>query len=470
MITVILSREIKDIISSRKFIFAFLISAILIILSFYVGARWYENNRSRYEAALSENLRQMSGITDWVMINHHIYLSPDPLAALVAGIDNDIGRDIQMYGVGELKASDSRFSDDPIFSVFHFLDLEFIFSVVLALFAILFGYNMINGEKESGTLRLVFAHALPRHQFIMGKIAGVLLAVMVPLLIPLCLGCLILILLGVPMDSEAWLRLALIIFSGMLYFAVFLLLAIFISTRTVRSAHSFLLTLIVWIFTTLVIPRAAVLLAGRLVEVPSTDELDSKKFRYRSQLWSEDIQKMNAFELPESENPQDMMDAFHRYMGELGRARNEKTDLFNQQLNEERRNRQQQQQAVAFMLARLAPSASFSLAVLRLAGTSLALKQNFLEAALLYQKSYAQFLSAKTDGMLPGAGMVFRMVTDDDQEPQPINPHELPAFTFKRPSVIEAMQQAALDISILIAFALLFFSSAYVSFLNYDVR
>ena len=223
MIKAIIYKEIKEIIRSRKFAFAFLISAILILLSFYTGARWYENGRSRYEAALSENLRQMSGITDWIMVTHHIFLPPDPLKALVTGIDNDIGRDIQMAGVGELKTTDSRFSDDPIFSIFHFLDLEFIFAVVLALFAILFGYNLINGEKESGTLRLVFAHALPRHYFIFGKMIGILLAVMVPLIIPFCLGCLVLLLLEVPMSPDAWLRLVLIIFTGMLYFAVFLL-------------------------------------------------------------------------------------------------------------------------------------------------------------------------------------------------------------------------------------------------------
>jgi ABC-type transport system involved in multi-copper enzyme maturation permease subunit len=470
MMKVIIYKEIREIISSRKFVFAFLVSSILILLSFYVGARWYENNRSRYEAAKSENLRQMSGITDWIMVNHHIYLPPDPLAALVAGIDNDIGRDIQMYATGELKSTDSRFSDDPIFSIFHFLDIEFIFSIVLALFAILFGYNLINGEKESGTLRLVFAHALPRHQFILGKMTGVLLAVMVPLLIPFCLGCLVLILLGVPMEAEAWLRLAMIILDGMLYFAVLLLLAIFISARTVRSAHAFLLTLIIWIFTTLIIPRVAVLAAGRMVTVPSTDELDSKKFRFRSQLWSEDMQKMNAFRAPETGNPQEMMDAFHKYMGELGRERNAKTDLFNRQLNEERQNRQARQQTVAFSLARLAPSTSFSLAVRQLAGTSLTLKQDFLAAARLYQESYANFLSTKTGGLLPGAGMVFRMVTDDGEEPQPINAHEIPAFVFRRPAVRQALQEAAPDIGILIVFALLFFSSAYVSFLKYDVR
>jgi len=467
MFTIILSREIRDIIGSRKFIFSFLISSILIIMSFYIGAGWYKINRSRYEAALSENIRQMSGVTDWIMVKHHVFLPPDPLTALVAGVDNDIGRDIEMFAVGELKAQDSRFSDDPIFSVFHFLDLEFVFSIVLALFAILFGYNLVNGEKEAGTLRLVFANAVPRHSFILGKMTGALLAVVVPVLIPFCIGCLLLIMMGVPMDSGAWIRLGLIIFAGLLYFGVMLLLAILLSTFTTRSSNAFLLTLVLWIFTTLIIPRTAVLIAGRLVKVPSVDELDSQKFRYRSQLWSEDMKKMNAFKLPDTGNPQEMMDAFHKYMGELGRDRNEKMDLFNQRLNEQRRNRQNSRENLAFSLARIAPAANFSLAAMHLAGTSIELKQEFLAAAGAYQQTYARFLGSKTDGMLPGGGMVFRMVSDDGQESVPINPNEIPVFEFKPMS---GGQMAGIDIIILAAFGLLFFCGAWVAFLKYDLR
>ena len=36
---------------------------------------------------------------------------------------------------------------------FRFLDLDFIFQIVLSLFAILFAYDTISGEKERGTLR-----------------------------------------------------------------------------------------------------------------------------------------------------------------------------------------------------------------------------------------------------------------------------------------------------------------------------
>ena len=53
-----------------------------------------------------------------------------------------------------------------------FLDLEFIVLIVLSLFAILFTYDAISGEKERGTLRLSFAGPVARHTYMTGKLLG----------------------------------------------------------------------------------------------------------------------------------------------------------------------------------------------------------------------------------------------------------------------------------------------------------
>ncbi|MEE8583230.1 MAG: ABC transporter permease subunit [Acidobacteriota bacterium] len=64
--------------------------------------------------------------------------------------------------------------------------------IVLSLFAILFAYNAVSGEKEQGTLRLSFSNAVPRDSYILGKAAGSFLALAIPLLILILLGCLLL--------------------------------------------------------------------------------------------------------------------------------------------------------------------------------------------------------------------------------------------------------------------------------------
>ena len=171
MFKIIFEKELKEILSSSKFIITFGVCSLLIILSFFTGAEGYKMWESRYNSQVSENLRQMSGLTDWRRINHNVYLPPQPLAALVNGVSNDIGQTMAIRGTGELKAVDSQFQENPLFAVFKFLDLEFIFQIILSLFAILFAYNAINGEKEMGTLKLSFANSLPKDSYILGKLA-----------------------------------------------------------------------------------------------------------------------------------------------------------------------------------------------------------------------------------------------------------------------------------------------------------
>ncbi|MCP4580743.1 MAG: ABC transporter permease subunit [candidate division Zixibacteria bacterium] len=471
MLNVIIEKEIREIIGSLKFAITFGACAVLIILSFYMGAKNYEISRTQYEAAKTENLRQLEGLTDWFDIEQHrIFLQPKPLASLVTGVSNDIGRTIEVTGRGELTANDSRFNDDLIYAVFRFLDLDFIFGFILSLFAILLGYNSISGEKEQGTLRLTFAGAVPRYKFILGKLIGSIVALVLPLLIAISLGYLLLIILGIPMGTEDWLRLSLIIVTGLLYAGVFLTLSVFISSLTRRSSHTFLLLLVVWIFGILIVPRASVLLAGRAVDVPSVDEISSQKNRYSSQLWQEDKTKMTGFKPDNSDDPEKMVEEFNRFMEKLADDREQKMMEFSSRLNEDRFNRQTKQQNLVFTLARISPATSMKLAATSLAGTSLDLKNHYQEEAMAYQQAYGKFIKEKTGINTGGRMIMVKMTMDDGEQPDPINPYDLPKFDYKPIPLSESVESSIIDMGILILYNLMFFAGAILAFGRYDVR
>ncbi len=472
MLRILVLKEARDLLLSTKFIIAFAVCAFLILLSFFMGAESFNSAQARYEAAKADNLRQLEGKTDWFGIQQNrIFLPPDPVEALVTGVSNDIGRTIEVEGRGELSASDSRYSDEPIFAMFRFLDLGFLFSVVLSLFAILLGYDTVCGEKEQGTLRLTFANSLPRNIYIFGKLAGSFLALAIPLVLALGLGALILILMGLPLNSADWIRLLLIVLTGMLYFGVFLTMSIFLSSLTKRTSSSFLIMLVIWIFSVLIIPRASVLLAGRAVEVPSADEISTQKAAYMSQLWQEDRMKMGEFKPDaDQDDPQAMMDQFNRFMGDIADQRQKKMDEFAGRLNEKRHNAQNRREKLAFGIARLSPSASLTFALSNLAGTSIALKDRFLSEAQAYQTVYGNFIKEKT-GVNPGGRVVmFKMKTEDGAEPEEIDPTELPQFEFNSISLTESINSALPDIGLLALFNLLFLFASLIAFSKYDLR
>lgn len=470
MLKVIVEKEMRDTLRSTKFVITFSVCLILILLSFYVGANNYKSSMEQYRAAQTENLRQFEGLTDWINLQQfRVFLPPQPLASLVSGISNDIGRTIEIRGRGELQAHDSRFNDEPIYAVFRFLDLEFLFGIVLSLFAILLGYDAICGEKERGTLRLSFANPVPRATYIGGKLIGSFLALAVPLVIAFLIGALFLPLLKVPLAGTDWLKLILITFTGLLYFGAFLTLSIFVSALTHRTSSSFLLLLVIWVVSALIIPRASVLLAGRAVEVPSVDEIQAQKNRFISQLWQEDKQKMADFKPDDTEDIENLMSQFNKFMDEMSDAREAKVDEFSSRLNEERYNRQKVQEKLALNLARISPMTSMTCAASELAGTSLHLKNRYIDEAQAYQKIYGAFIKEKT-GINPGSMLIIQSKSDDDEEVELIDPNELPKFEYQSASLAEVIGNSIVDMGLLAILNLLFFAGAFLSFTRYDLR
>jgi len=466
MLKIIIEKELKEILGSTKFVFTFAVCSALILLTFYVGAKNYQINKSQYDASVEGNIRSMQNVTHWLMIQHKIFLPPLPLSSLVGGVSNDIGRNISMAGTGELTAAESKYNEEPIYAVFRFLDLDFLFQIILSLFAILLTYDAVNGEKERGTLALAFANPVPRDKYILGKLIGSFAALSIPLIIPILLGFLILPTMGVPMTGQEWLKLVFIIFTGFLYFGVFLCLSVFMSIVMKQSSGSFLMMLVIWIMSVVVLPRVSVILAGRAVDVPSVDEVNSKKAKYNSQVYEDQFKKMAAFKT--NVQGQAAFQEFQKFMGELQDESAQKMKEFTQKINEERSNRQAVQQNLAFNISRISPSACFSLAATNIAGTSLGLINDFMEQATAYQDVFKKFQEAKT-GAAGGGGIVIITRSNDEKEKN-IDPKELPQFKYNPPDFGKALGKSIIDLVILIVLNLVFFFGSFIAFLKYDLR
>jgi ABC-2 type transport system permease protein len=471
MLRLIIEKELRDITGDTRFVLSFLVCSLLIITAFYGGERMYRSNLARYEASKRENLRTLEGITDWKEVQQtRIFLPPQPLASLVTGISNDIGQTAVIQGRGSVGTSDSRYGDDPVFAVFRFLDLDFIFQIVLTLFAILLAYDSISGEKERGTLRLTFANGVRRSTYLTGKILGTSLAIGIPLVIPFLIGILIFTGSGIQLSGDEWVRLVLIIGAGFLLFGFFITLSVFVSALTRRSSSSFLVLLLFWVAFGLVIPRISALTMGSLVDVPTTEYLESLKARFSGQIWNDDKRAMENYKPPETQDMQVMMKDFNKFMGDLASAREKKLNEYMSKLEADRENRVERQTFLSLGLARVSPVSAFSLAVSTLAGTSLSMKEAFLKQAESYQKSYANFMVEKTGTNLSGGGFVIRMRTEDTEKAKPIDAGEMPQFTFTPRRLADDAASLIPDFGILLTGIILCFAGSFVAFLRYDVR
>ena len=116
------------------------------------------------------------------------------------------------------------------------------------------------------------------------------------------------------------------------------------------------------------------------------------------------------------------------------------------------------------------PASAYSLAASQLAGTSLGLPEHYLSQVSAYQERFRAFQEEQTGRSGGSVRMVIKMVNDEEEEPGPIDPAELPAFVFDPPPMGSVLRAGIFDLSLLAVFNLLFFAGAFTVFLRYDVR
>lgn len=482
MFSILFEKELKSIFLSPKFFATFGVCSLLILLSVFVGIQEYENETEQYETAIRLAEQQIMQEDSWWGINNVVFRKPAAMQIFVSGVNNDIGRSSQISTWVEPKLESSNYADDTLFAVFRFIDLTFIVQVVLSLFAILFTYDSINGERESGTLKLALSNAVPRGQYVLAKFAGSWVGLTLPLMIPILIGVLLVMVLGIPMESGDWARLGTLIGSSILYFTFFIAFGLFVSAMTKRSSVSFLILLVAWVALVLIVPRAATMAAGQIVPVTSVAEIESQKDRYRTDRWnSYRVVRREMREERESsmlgmtrEERQQYQQAnqqtWQEAEADARQTTQEEISEFSRKVDEDLRNQKIAQEKMAFTLSRFSPASAYKLTAMQMANTGTELKSSYEDAMKKYRTNFTQFVDAKREeerAKNAGRGGFGRR-NDDDREPLDLN--ELPRFEEPKQTYAEAVAPSIIDFGLLSFFSLAAFVGAFLSFVRYDVR
>lgn len=488
MFATLIEKELKAILLSPKFVATFGVCAILILLSVFIGVQEYQASVSQFETAQQLLDQEVREATSWWGLANKAYRAPDPMQIFASGVNNDIGRYSNITSWNEVKLRQSAYADNPLFAFFRFIDFTFIVQVVLSLFAILFTYDAINGERENGTLKLAFSNAVPRAQFVASKFIGSWLGLTLPILIPILLGVLLVMVLNVPMTGADWSKVGMLVGASVLYFTFFIALGLLVSALTKRSSVSFLVLLVAWVVIVLIVPRSGAMLAGQIVPVASVAEMESQMDRFSNdrrrayyegmgERWQE---RMKAVEGKSDEEKKqyrdDNQESWNEEEQDLQREMENDIAEFNRKLQEDLRNQKANQEQLAFVLSRFSPSSSYQLTAMNLGGTNTSLKQRYEDAMTVYRGDYNDFVQVKREEE--------REKRREEQKKKksnfvmffgggngdPIDATEMPQFVAPEESVAQALEPSVIDVGLLGLYVLLAFSGAFVAFLRYDVR
>ena len=253
---------------------------------------------------------------------------------------------------------------------------------------------------------------------------------------------------------------------------------------------SFLVSLVVWVAFVLIIPRAGVMAAGQLVDVPREAEIEGRRDGYAKDLWAEHYKGMeerfreqggggggSSTDDPEDEMDDEQLWADMQREDSLRRIVEQKIEKFEGKLSDDLRQRKRAQQRLAFSLARFSPVSAYQLAAMSLAGTGIESKQRYREAMNNYRTQFVDYVERKREESGDQGGFVSITISSEDglsigtsRDDGNLDITDMPRFS---PPVVTFAQSFApilIDLGILAIGILAMFFGSFTAFLRYDLR
>jgi ABC-type transport system involved in multi-copper enzyme maturation permease subunit len=408
-----------------------------------------------------------AGLNQAAISGYKLDKPPTPLSVIVEGMEGAAGK-YSTVNILSIPTLEGGSGGDPMFAYFGTLDVMYIVRVVLSLVAILLTYDAVSGEREQGTLKLALSNSVPRATVLLAKCVGGYITLLLPFLVPLLIGLLILITSGsINFMTEDWNRLALISLSAFLYIGIFLMLGLFVSSRTNRSTTALMMLLFIWVVVVLAVPKVSMIVAGKIRDVPSVQEVQGEKDTVMAQILKEGQEKTQQYfqehrgEMQSPETRAEVMDGFAKIQEEVFNSITRRKG----QIEADYEGKKAAQFRLASRLSRISPASVYTYASTGLARTGFDRQERFLKAARIYQTGFVQYFNELM------AKIIKASQTDEEAaQKMKFDLDQLPTLDFREASLSESWNSVWVDFLILFLLIVCFFMIAYVGFVRSDVR
>lgn len=535
MIGIIVKKEFYSHLLTFRLWAAVVLCFVLLPIILHISIRRYEEKLRNYHVDVERYDKELREARVYSFVRPTIVRPPQVLSILCSGIEDNIGRivPINLGSVPFIPTGEVYGQDNPFLAAFAPIDMAFILLIVISLFSILITYDAISGEKEQGLLRQMLSNPVFRHQIIISKYIGALLVIL-----PLIIACFLLAILmmlfssSVQLSLDHFAQIGLLFLVSCFYSSVFILLGLFISSRTSQSSVSLMLSLFIWILLVLIIPNVSFHIVNNIYPVPSLKKINDN-------IASLEEERGKRFNELRSQIPAEKfaVNLYYRYQedGGIFVAGNSKDhydrileeEIFDTKLRLEYANKKWdiqrtyvdvliKQRQLAARLAILSPAFLFQETTEAIAGVSCWNYQHFMQQARLYRLQIIHYLRQKRE-LQP-----YRYITPDDESKMmtlddwlaywtsgrynsydelfkgrsfaeavklfeeafdktkgksfapeqypPLDLSDLPAFQFQTVSITESFRIVLYRVFVILLMNIIFFYLSHHSFRNYDAR
>jgi len=339
-------------------------------------------------------------------------------------------------------------------------DLMFVVQFFLSFFALVLAFDAITGEKQRGTLRLVYSNPAKRASFIAVKYVSALVTMGIALILGLLMSALLLDLLSpVPPSLSTMASLGLFFLVCLLYLSLFILLGMACSVASHSSKNSLVLCLLVWAFLVVILPRSiGMFLTSKHYDVPAAEEI--KQMAEKAQ-WdtSNRLENQLPAEYRANWEKYKLSEKILRVYSEGYKARQDVLDFYLRKklgaVSEVRK--------ANF----ISPASLFECAAASVSGTGLYHFENLWTQARRYEVDFSTFVRNQNSLLDKGA---YFYLDDNTISDKPLEFNAIPKFEDKLPPSGERLRDALPYLGLLGLYNLFLFAFVFYKFQTYDVR
>ena len=502
MFWVLLRREILAHLITFRFAITVITCLLLVATTMFIRINDYEQRLASYNAARDAHRDELLSTRTYSFLMPKIDRPPNPLSIFNAGMDSRLGNTLRIYytHVPVLWDAHSHSSGNLFIDHFYRIDLVFVFQFVLSLLALLFAYDAIAGERESGTMRVTMSNPVRRGNILGAKYVGAMTCLILPLIISFIIALIWIVSTGSIVFSEAdFLRIAGILLTSIIYLSAIYLIGFFISASVHRTATALMLSLFVWVVLVLVYPSLSVSVVDQLIK-PERSQLnsnydamwqireaaneevteylqndgiagESEHFDVEGSRGGLNVGLSNQrtlmridfraydwqFISPESEKRVPHVIRYHQFLAPLRIDAAEKMGLIRLPALDQIRFRRAR---IAQNLLRLSPAAMYNLATQAWLGTDLEGVTDFFEAARHYRRTLINYFYDED-------AFSSRQWFASDQGA--VNLDDLPRFVYQRASLWVNATRALPDLQLLILLNVALFLATFAIFVRQEI-
>ena len=470
--------EVRGNISSGRILVAFLLVTTAFFISLGMMNQEYQKRLDNYGISISQPAKELFWNkyfywefedgdytnSDNVTMPLAKIKPPDPLIFFARGFDTEMRQGIDFFSTWPIIDMNKQPEQEKnlLHLIFAAPDLLFMIKLLASLLAMLFAFDIVCGERERGTLKLMLVSGASRSSIFAGKYLGGLFSIVVAFSAAFIVYLLALsFLTPFTLTNGESARVGMIYVASLLHITIFFGLGAVISAFTRASSSSLVLTLFFWIVIVLMLPGMSSLVAQQFAPADSEEHLSQAKFKK-----AREMEAAYSAAHPGSDNNR---------TGAYGVRHDEirgqiVAEL--QKLEDEHQRRKDLQVSLTANLARVSPVGSLSHLLTSLSRTGLEDVKRFHEDLINIRSTLeSEFQNAVTD---PDFLQLYAQGKWDI--PEEVLKIAHPWFDinrtvkFTKPTLAETMENTWLDLALLGFFAVAPAALTFFRFIHYDPR